>query len=221
MIVTLALWFLCLLFIAFAFVFGSFVRRNPFLWTLMKTSVKFWVVAKWESTLSWWNGDKEAELVSDDETSQSSESSEGGVHVLGVQHFDSFTVVFYTYRDLQYKMVFGAESCEQITQESGVHYTDADYATIVQDRLSEQEAHADIVLRVDNCEGINKELEQWVVELFGPFAALPDTAGLLECLAEHFVGAPDLWVTCLDCKYFISPSSRSVDKLPTPKDEAM
>ena len=72
--------------------------------------------------------------------------------------------------------------------------------------LRRQQSQADIVLKVTNAsqKELPGELEKHIIQVFGPFAAVPDNEGLFSMLKEMHPGTTDtIVVTCLDRRYII------------------
>ena len=123
MIVSFVLWSLCLLGLFSFSVFGYFIRRNPFLWTLLAASAKLWVHSKVESVRQYFRPEL-ADDPLDEAISVSSSMSDspeegidepGDVCVMDMQHCPEYSIISYAYRHMQYRMVFGLKHADKST----------------------------------------------------------------------------------------------------------
>lgn len=227
MFVSFVMWSLCVLLLICLGVVGSFARRNPFLWTLLVTSVKVWVRAKWTAFGQLFCPVcPHAPLTSDSESdSGSGPQSEEGIEdpgdlcVMDIQHHPQFTLITYAYRHLQYKHVLGMDRINQISQDLEVEFemlgTDSLRKLLVP-VLRVQKQTSDIVLKIvtEMQEELPGELCEKITQLFGPFAGMPDPEGFCAYLQtlDPNCAHPFFTVSCLDHRYLVDQTQGIVTR---------
>ena len=189
MYVTVALWLLCLLFVAGAFALRAFCQRNPVAVHIVLLAARAWARGLWERL--WAPPDDLPPEPSDRHVDEP-----GDLKVLAVQESPSHLLVDYAYRDVRYAMGLSAQFMHDLGPE-----VDFDPCVQVVRVLRAQRAAGDIVLRVARAKGkvTDREHEQ-IVKLFGPFGAVQDPEGFFAAL-DHmslFQDREPVFVTCLD-----------------------
>lgn len=223
MFVSFVLWSLCLLLLFFVAVLGSFVKRNPFLWTLLVASAKLWVHSKIESVRQYFRPDLDDDCPSISSCSSSlpEECIEepGDLCVMDIQHHPEYSLVSYAYRHMQYRMVFGIKRVSQLSQSMGVEFEmlgTHSMKKIMLPILQQQKSDSDIILKVtdDKHHEVPGKIEECIVHLFGPFVGEPDKEGFLAMLSATDPNntCPRITVNCLDRRFFIDRETETIDQ---------
>ena len=227
MFVSFVLWSLCLLLLIFFSILGSFVSRNPFLWTLFVASVKLWVHSKIETVRAYFRSDPEDDQMSLSSSTSSSSlatldegiDEPGDLCVMDIQHCPEYSLISYAYRHMQYRMVFGMSRVAQLSQFLEVEFEmlgTHSVKKVMLPILQAQKPKSDIILKVtdDKHNELPGKIEECIIQLFGPFVGEPDKEGLFAILSvtDPNGSCPRIIVNCLDTRFFIDRTLSTIDQ---------
>ena len=197
MYVTVALWLLCLLFVAGAFALRAFCQRNPVAVHIVLLAARAWARGLWERL---WPPPDDPPPDTNNAGDRHVDEP-GDLRVLAVQERPSHLLVDYAYRDVRYAMGLSAQFMHDLGPE-----VDFDPCVQVVRVLRAQRAAGDIVLRIARANGkvTDREHEE-IVKLFGPFGTVQDPEGFFFALDHRglFEDREPVFVTCLDHVYLL------------------